>query len=134
MEFFEGEKTIATILSDRLILTNERLQYRDSIKLTSIPLDQISYLNMDIKFRVGLLIFGILAGVFGFSVADREPLVLVGSIILGVLAVVGYFIYPAKYLVVNSSGGSIRIDFSGIKTADVERFIYLSEKAKRNLT
>lgn len=117
------EKLIASLDRDAVILTNQRLQLVFGSNYRIIQLNQISFLEVEVKYNYLTLVVSAIVLVGGFAAGDEGGAIF--GIILFLILMALYVFLPKRNLLVRSSGGTISHKVNGIKNSDIHRFIFL---------
>ncbi|GEM_PF-6183226 len=120
----EGEEMIASMDSDKVLLSNKRLRIIEEGSVKSISLSQISYVqsNYTTNYRfLSISFLGVFLMIDNSNLGPIPALMLIAGLILT-------FFIKNHYFIVNSSGGSIKHKVSGTTIKDINRFVYLVDE------
>ena len=118
-----NERLVASIDNDQVVLTNQRLQLVSGSNFRVIHLNQISFIEVEVKYNYLILVCAVIVFVGGF-VAGGKDILLIG-VILFLMLMAMYIYLPSKNILIRSSGGTIAHRVNGIRNADIHRFIFL---------
>ncbi|MFN0290338.1 hypothetical protein [Pedobacter helvus] len=126
IDLLSNERLVASIDNDKVLLTNQRLQLVSGGNFRIINLNQISFIEVEIKYNYVTLVAAVIFLIGGF-IMDGQEGGIVGIVLFLILMVLHLFL-PTKNMLVRSSGGTISHRVNGIRNADVHRFIFLVQE------
>lgn len=126
IDLLSNERLVASIDNDAIILTNQRLQLVSSGNYRIIHLNQISFIEVEVKYNYITLVVAVIILIGGFAAGGQEGGI--AGIILFLMLMALYIFLPSKSILVRSSGGTIAHKINGIRNADVHRFIFLVQE------
>lgn len=142
MKLLPGEETVLSSNSNKVILTNHRIQLTDKrwgkSYTISIFLEDIS--SIETKFRSSplLLVLAVLSVIVSIflvmnNVDDGIPSETVGTVVLGICLLLAWVSSRRHIISIKSNGGSaLNFLIKGMSKNNVEDFIYKVSEAKQN--
>lgn len=126
IDILPGEKLIASMDADQILLTSMRLKIFSPGKVLAVYLNQISQIEYREKLNHLILLIPVI-GVLIMLEARGEPRIFAAIAIVVGLAL--YVKFKRRYLVFKATGGPILYNVEYIPKKDIARFMYLVEKA-----
>lgn len=123
-DLLEGEKMVASVSDDTVLLSNIRLRIIEKNAVKSISLNQISFVQSLYKNDYRFLFFALI----GVLIIMFIPDIYFIGILLFIVGIVFSFLIKRNFLVINSSGGSLSFQVKGVTVKDINRFIYLIDE------
>lgn len=139
MKLLSNEEILLTSNSDKLILTNYRIQMNEKSWGQSfsigIFLEDISSIEVKYKSNMIMLLLGILSVLAGFYLSGKnsgDDEMLAGILIGGLLILIWW--YSRKHIVSISSKGGAKLNFmvQGMGDEKISDFIHKVSLAKQN--
>lgn len=126
IDLLSNETLVASIDNDKVILTNQRLQLVSNDNYRIIHLNQISFIEVELKYNYLTLVVAVILLIGGFAMGGQEGGI--AGIVLFLILMALYIFLPSKRMLVRSSGGTIAHKVNGIRKADIHRFIFLVQE------
>jgi len=126
IDYLPGEKLIASMDADQIVLTSMRLKVFSPGNVLSVRLNQISSIAYQERLNHLILLIPIIGLLISIA-AKGEPRLLAWLAIPIGLAL--YVKYKKKYLVIKATGGPILYDVAYVPKKDIARFMHLVERA-----
>ena len=125
IDLLPNEKPVTSLDQENIVLTNQRLVVNIQGRYRAIVLDQVSSVELEIKYKVVFILMAIVA--LGLGIFQGKELVGVAAtcfiVMLGV-----YLLFPRKQIVMNTAEGMIAFDVSRLENSELTSFVFRVKK------
>jgi len=125
IDLLPNEKPVTSLDQENIILTNQRLVVNIQGRYRAIVLDQVSSVELEIKYKLVFILMAIVA--LGFGIFQGKELVGVAATCFIVMSGV-YLLFPRKQIGMNTADGMIAFDVSRLENAELTSFVFRVKK------